>query len=157
MKKILIISVFMVVAITLMILTSGCLFYEKEPVTEDDSKYIIGYVSLLKHLQSEDIEVKTLGISRQPFFSIRSMNLTLNGELVHVFDYSNITAAQKDKALVSPDAQFIDNTRMRWTGTPHFYNSEEVIVLYVGDDKKIISALESGMGAQFAPQLVEEK
>ena len=153
MKKTLIISIFLLT----MVLSSGCLFYEKEPVMEDDTKHIIGYVSLLNHLQSEGIEVKTLGISREPFFSVRSMNLTLNGELVHVFDYYNISTARDDMALVSPDAQYIDNTRMRWTGTPHFYNSEEIIMLYVGDNPEIITALESGMGAQFAPQLVEEK
>ncbi|MCL7415583.1 MAG: hypothetical protein M8349_05920 [ANME-2 cluster archaeon] len=149
MKKVLLISIFLVV----MVLSSGCLFYEKEPVTEDNTKYIIGYVSLINHLHSEGFEIETLGISRQPFFSIRSMNLTIDGELVYVFDYSNISAARKDMALVSPDAQSINNTRMRWTGTPHFYNSEEVIVLYVGDNPKIMTALESGMGAQFAPQL----
>ncbi|MCL7474864.1 MAG: hypothetical protein SCH39_03645 [Methanosarcinales archaeon] len=148
MKKVLLISIFLVV----IVLSSGCLFYEKEPVTEDDAKFIIGYVSLINHLKSEDIEIKTLGISRQPFFSVKSMNLTLNGELVYVFDYSNVTAARNDMALVSPDAQFINNTRMRWTGTPHFFNSEEIIVLYIGDNRKIITALESGMGVQFAPQ-----
>ncbi|MDF1558157.1 MAG: hypothetical protein P1P80_08290 [ANME-2 cluster archaeon] len=140
-----------------MVLSPGCLFNKEEPAAEESRPQIIGYVSLLNHLRSEGLEIKTLGISRQPFFSIRSMNLTIDGELVYVFDYSNISAARKDMALVSPDAKSINNTRTRWTGTPHFYNSEEVIVLYVGDNTKIITALESGMGAQFAPQLVEEE
>ncbi|MBW6518250.1 MAG: hypothetical protein K0A89_07085 [ANME-2 cluster archaeon] len=153
MKKVLLISIFLVV----MVLSPGCIFYEKEPATEDDTKHIIGYVSLINHFQSEGLEVKTLGISQQPFFSIRSMNLTLNGELVLVFDYSNVSGAREDMALVSPDAQYIDSARMHWTGTPHFYNSEEVIVLYVGDDPNIIAALDSGMGAQFAPKLLDEK
>lgn len=139
----------------MMVISSGCLFNENEPVNEEDLPRIIGYVSLLNHLQSEGLEVRTMGISRQPFFSVRSMNLTLNGELVYVFDYHNVTAARNDMALVSPDAMVINNTRMRWSGTPHFFNSEEIIVLYIGENQKIITALESGMGAQFAPQSAE--
>lgn len=139
----------------ILVISSGCLFNENEPVNDEDLPRIIGYVSLLNHLQSEGLEVRTMGISRQPFFSVRSMNLTLNGELIYVFDYHNVTAARNDMALVSPDARVINNTRMHWTGTPHFFNSEEIIVLYIGEDQKIITALESGMGAQFAPQSAE--
>ncbi|MCL7413650.1 MAG: hypothetical protein M8353_08560 [ANME-2 cluster archaeon] len=152
MKKLSKITIFLL----LMVVSSGCLFNEKEPIDEEELPRIIGYVSLLNHLQSEGLEVRTLGISRQPFFSVRSMNLTLNGELVYVFDYSNVTAARKDMALVSPDARVINNTRMVWTETPHFFNSEEIIVLYIGGDQKIINVLESGMGTQFAPQPAEE-
>ena len=37
-----------------------------------------------------------------------------------------------------------------WVGDPHFFNSENLIVLYLGSDPAILSALESVLGEQIA-------
>ena len=37
-----------------------------------------------------------------------------------------------------------------WTAPPHFFSSENVIVLYVGDSPNVIEALTSVLGPQFA-------
>jgi len=37
-----------------------------------------------------------------------------------------------------------------WVTPPHFFKSETAIVLYVGDSPKVIEALTSVLGPQFA-------
>ena len=37
-----------------------------------------------------------------------------------------------------------------WVAAPHFFKSETAIVLYVGESSKVIEALTSVLGPQFA-------
>ena len=48
-----------------------------------------------------------------------------------------------------PDGQF-QTVMVTWTSTPHFYQTESLIVLYVGDNSDIIATLEDLLGPQIA-------
>jgi hypothetical protein len=41
---------------------------------------------------------------------------------------------------------------MSWMATPHFYKTGRILVLYVGDDQKVIDVLTGALGPQFAGQ-----
>lgn len=41
-------------------------------------------------------------------------------------------------------------TIIEWVSYPHFFKSENMIVLYVGENSEIVNALEELVGPQFA-------
>ena len=79
-----------------------------------------------------------------------SVILRVNGEDVQVFEYENAAAAQGEAARVSPDGSSVGTTIITWVSTPHFYRSGEIIIVYVGSSRELISLLESVLGPQFA-------
>ena len=44
----------------------------------------------------------------------------------------------------------IRETYFEWMATPHFYQMNRMIVLYVGDDTDVIEPLQDVLGSQFA-------
>ena len=85
----------------------------------------------------------------QPFFSVDAKIIKMYGEEVQTFEYRTIDDAQNDIDEVTPDGQF-RNVNVIWVGTPHFYRSDRLIILYVGDHVDIIHRLEDLFGPQFA-------
>ena len=39
---------------------------------------------------------------------------------------------------------------VRWMAAPHFFRRSRVIALYLGNDPKVLSALQQVLGSQFA-------
>ena len=86
----------------------------------------------------------------QPFFSARGRIIHVNSQAVWVFSYVNTTAAEKDAGKISSDGLTIGHSKPSWLGTPHFYRQPRLIVLYLGDDPRVIDALTRVLGQQFA-------
>ena len=59
-------------------------------------------------------------------------------------------AAQADADLVAPDGSSVGTSMPFWVDDPHFYHSGKLIVLYLGSDQSILTALEAILGPQFA-------
>lgn len=61
---------------------------------------------------------------------------------------------EKDASYVSPDGfsykTGFKNVSISWISKPHFFKRDNIIVLYVGEDKDIINHLENLLGKQFA-------
>jgi len=78
------------------------------------------------------------------------MMIKVRGEDVQVFEYSDAMAAEAQTALVSPSGSAVGTTKIHWVGPPHFFKKGRLIVLYVGDNGKVLKALEAVLGRQFA-------
>ncbi|MFC1923594.1 SH3 domain-containing protein, partial [Chloroflexota bacterium] len=90
------------------------------------------------------------GEVEQHFFSVTGQVISVNGETVQVFEYSDVAQADDEAAQVAPDGSSIGTTMASWVGPPHFYRAEQMIVLYVGDNQSVIELIESELGPQFA-------
>jgi hypothetical protein len=108
------------------------------------------YASLVESLRAARISVKAGGSVEQPFFSVKGKVISLYGDHVQIFEYRNSARADSDAALVSADGRTVGTTKPHWLGPPHFFKKDRLIVLYLGDDAKILQALESRLGRQFA-------
>ena len=86
----------------------------------------------------------------EPFFSARGRVIQVNSQAVWVFLYANATAAEKDAAGIGRDGMTIGHSKPSWLGTPHFYRQRRLIVLYLGDDSRVLEALTRILGHQFA-------
>lgn len=79
--------------------------------------------------------------------------IKVSGEDVQVFQYSHAAAVDAQAALVSPDGSAVGSSKLHWVGPPHFYKKGKLLVLYVGDNDKVLKVLEAVLGQQFAGKL----
>jgi len=86
----------------------------------------------------------------QPFFSIPGRMIKVHGEDVQVFQYANAAAAAAEAAPISRDGRTVGTRKVHWIGSPHFFKKEKLLVLYVGDNAKVLGSLEAALGQQFA-------
>ena len=101
-------------------------------------------------LKARGLAVESAGDVSQPFFSAGGRALTVGGENVQVFRYRTAEAARREAARISPDGSDVGTSMMTWVAAPHFFRAGQLIVLYVGDDPKVLAALRAELGAQFA-------
>lgn len=109
-----------------------------------------GYASFLRSLRAESTSIRQEGEVEQPFFSVKGRLISLYGDHVQVFEYPSSAKADAQAALVSPDGRTVGTAKPHWLGNPHFYKKERLLVLYLGDNEKVLKALEARLGRQFA-------
>ena len=110
-----------------------------------------GTGQLIDPLLATGADVKVTGeVVKQPFFSVAGTIILVNGERVQVLDYSDADDPEA-AAHISPDGSSIGTTMVSWVAPPpHFFRTETAIVLYVGENPKVIEVLTSVLGPQFA-------
>ena len=111
---------------------------------------VTDYVSLFDNLRAAGATVEPAGDISQPFFSVTGNAITVNGENVQVFEYTDAAVADAEALLVSADGSSVGTTMVNWVAAPHFYKTGKLIVLYVGDNTAVINVLEAVLGPQFA-------
>ena len=127
-----------------------------EPAEEEVSPVyeITEQVSILTyHLRATGALVEDKGeVTFQPFLSSIGQVISINGESVQVFEYSDVASADTEAARISADGSQISDppTLIGWISVPHYYKMNNLIALYVGDNTAVTDALEAVMGAQFA-------
>jgi hypothetical protein len=108
------------------------------------------FVSLVDNMRGSGANVEPVGEVTQPFFAVEGFVIRVDGADVQVFEYSDIATAESEAQLVSPDGSSVGTSMISWIASPHFYNKERLIVLYVGDDTSVLATLEEVLGKQFA-------
>ena len=114
-------------------------------------------VSLIDALRSKNMTVDILGTVSQPFLSPQSgTTVRLSGRAVttpadlQLFEYGSASAASADAKQIRPDGSGTATTQISWVAPPHFFLKGRVTVLYVGNDRAVLSLLQSLLGPQFA-------
>ncbi len=108
------------------------------------------YASLVDALREQGVTVESAGTVSQPFFTVEGQAITVNGEQVQVFVFADTAAASAAAAQVSDDGSSVGTNMITWIAAPHFYQAGRLIVLYIGDQAAVQSALESVLDEQFA-------
>ncbi len=123
------------------------------PATPDaaPSGSVSDYASLLASLKAAGLTVADAGMVEQPFFGVEGKIVKVNGQDIQVFEYPDAATAASDAAQVAPDGGSVGTSMVTWMAPPHFYRSGRLIVLYVGCDATVLSAL-TALGPQFAGQ-----
>lgn len=108
--------------------------------------------SLISKLRAAGASVEAVGEVDQPFLSVTGTMIKLQGEDVQVFQYSSAAEMEAQAAPISRDGSAVGTRKIFWVGPPHFFKQGKLLVLYVGDDDKVLKALEAVLGRQFAGQ-----
>ena len=115
-----------------------------------DGNLIPGTKGLQQALSKAGADVALRDSIDQDFFSAPGQIITVNGEPVQVFEYTDAALAEADAGQVSPDGSSIGASMPTWIGPPHFFWAEQLIALYVGEDPGVLELLETILGSQFA-------
>ena len=108
---------------------------------------------LVGDLRKQGVTVSTAGNEPRdsfPFFSVQAKRLRVNGDDVHVFEYTTEAIATGEASTVSPAGTPIGTTQATWISPPRFYKRDRFILLYVGTDTAVVRALEAVFGNRFA-------
>lgn len=111
---------------------------------------VIDSSSFINSLHALGAGAQPAGEVEQPFFSITGNMIKVHGEDVQVFQFANAAAADAEAAPISRDGMGVGTSKIHWIGSPHFYKKEKLLVLYVGDNHKVLKTLEALLGRQFA-------
>jgi hypothetical protein len=76
--------------------------------------------------------------------------IKIHGEDVQVFQYANAAGVDAEAAPISGDGMAVGTRKIHWIGSPHFFKKGRLLVLYVGDNDKVLGSLEALLGQQFA-------
>jgi hypothetical protein len=106
--------------------------------------------SLMAALQAAGVTVGSAGAVSQPLFNVPGQSLTVNGQEVQAYVFDTPQAMEAAAAEVAADGSTIGTTTPTWTSDPHFYKADRLLVVYVGQDQKIMDILSNAFGAQFA-------
>lgn len=118
-----------------------------------------GTEGLIKALISSGLEVgmgESLSLEAAPFFSVEGRILNLNGSSIQLWEYPDAGSAEREAGRISPDGfGYLDESSgtagmISWVDVPNFFRSENLIVLYVGSDERILRVLGEIFGGQFA-------
>ena len=111
----------------------------------------LGLAELQDSLLATGAEVKVSAeVVKQSFFSVDSRILEVNGERVQIMEYRDAASLEAEAAGISRDGSSVGTTMVTWVGAPHFFRTESLIVLYVGESITVIEALVKVMGPQLA-------
>lgn len=108
------------------------------------------YTSLIDTLEKKGIVANTVEILDDSSFSVPTIVMEVNGEMIQVYEFSSKTDAKNASEIVSKDGTEIGLSIIRWIDEPHFYNKGKLIVQYIGHNLEMVSLLESLLGNQFA-------
>jgi len=113
---------------------------------------VTDYPSLIKSLRAAGAGATATGDVEQPFLSIKGMMVKVHGEDVQVFQYPSAAEMEAQGTPISRDGMAVGTRKIFWVGAPHFFKQGRLLVLYVGDNDKVLKALEAALGRQFAGQ-----
>jgi len=118
--------------------------------TQSKTAAVTDYPSLIKSLRALGAGATAVGDVEQPFFAIKGMMIKVHGEDVQVFQYANAAAADAEATPISRDGMAVGTRKIFWVGQPHFYKQGRLLVLYVGNNDKVLKTLEAVLGQKFA-------
>jgi len=110
--------------------------------------------SFYRSIAATGAPIAVKGKVRQPFFSAPGTVLAVADDDIQVYEYSASDKAQREAARVSDDGSTImtDDAplHVEWVATPHFFQRDRLIVVYVGDDDEVLDVLKNTLGEPFA-------
>lgn len=112
------------------------------------------YENFVAELESSGFKIKQEDVDKDILAGQRKWLTVDDNENISVYIYKNNKRMVKDASYVSPDGfsykTGFKNVSISWISKPHFFKRDNIIVLYVGEDKDIINHLENLLGKQFA-------
>lgn len=110
-----------------------------------------GYGELALALRASGADVQIGGDETEaPFMPVPGRLLTVEGASVHVFDLPDEGVARLHASRIAPDCSTVGARAIAWLASPHFYRSGRSIVLYLGDDARVLGLLERVLGPPIA-------
>lgn len=119
-----------------------------ENMTLDPASPTFGIYQTLRAMGFSD--VTATGTVSHPFFPVEGTRFSVIGRDMETFEFESKEEADKAAASISPDGMTIDGKPAGWKASPHFFRSDKVLVVYIGDEPEMKASIERALGRQFA-------
>ena len=133
--------------LVLFMLTLTMLACAKE-ISED------AYVDFMTQLEEMDFSVTAEDTDKDILQGERRWLTVNETEHITVYLYESGSSMEKDASFLDEGGTGYhngkDSVEISWVSYPHFFKTENLIVLYVGEDEEILHALEDILGEPFA-------
>ncbi len=115
-------------------------------------------ISALRTLADDVQVVADQAALPTPPLTVPGERFQIDGQLIQVYAYPTTADAAQDAARIAADgfdfAPTTDGTlaatTVDWVDSPHFFRQDRLIVLYLGEDPRLLAQLERVLGEQFA-------
>lgn len=115
--------------------------------TGDDDRLVEG-------LRAAGADVYLSESVSHPFFDVEGQILQIGLQRVQVYRFADDAEAAAQAARFSNDGAWISEgsqvSLVNWIATPHLYQYGRLILVYVGDDRALLTLLDGVIGAPFA-------
>lgn len=103
--------------------------------------------SLVKSLENEGYTLDE-NTNSSSHFSVEGKTYKINNDELHIYEYATTAAAdlEKDFNTIGENAGTINNKEMQWKKKAHLYKKGRVVVIYDGEDSKILTSLKNHLG-----------
>ena len=132
----------LVIAISIIFSISGC---EQVGYNEKINNDITSYADLVKALKDKGYssvnEIEPGKKFPSSFFSVNARYIKIDGEIVSIYEFDSSQIAVSQADTISKDGNHVGNNYISWVDTPHFFLQGNLIVNYVGKNKKTLSDL----------------
>jgi hypothetical protein len=129
--------------VVVLLLLYGCAEDEESPA---GGEQVLGYADLVASLAGHGLPVEELGVADGTPFSVEAHSLILEGQSVSVYEYPDSESRERDSSTIAMAGWSVNNNPVEWTGNPHYWLLDRLIVLYLGDDASVITALTQAVG-----------
>lgn len=102
---------------------------------------------LISSLEKAGYKTKTTQDGANGFLSGTLTTIYIDGDTIGVSEYHNNQKMEQEAKTI--DGSRIGTSFYEFTSTPHFYKNGNIIVSYIGVNKKTIKTIEKLMGKQF--------
>ncbi|MCI6190976.1 MAG: hypothetical protein MSA89_14525 [Clostridium sp.] len=84
----------------------------------------------------------------QSYFSIDNKDYTIDGERISVYEYDedDATTLRNDLSTVTNNGTTINNKDVKWNKKAHIYKKGRIVVVYDGDNEKVLKVLNDTLG-----------
>ena len=111
--------------------------------------------SVVDALRAQGIPLSPGATVEQPFLSVPGRRYGMRGGTMQLFEYPSDDAARADAARISPDGYSVRGADggmliVEWTAPPHFFRAGRALVLYLGEDRRVLNRLRAALGPEFA-------
>jgi hypothetical protein len=108
------------------------------------------YQAFLKQLRATGAAVVEVDRAGPLPLAGYGFGLTVNGGWVEVYAYATLQDADNDAASISPDGSTFAHKVYHWIAPIHLFKRDQLIVFYMGEDRRVIAPLASLLSPQFA-------
>ena len=108
---------------------------------------------LLKSLQQAGFgtpEQEATNVLESRFFDVPGVALIVPGRKLLAYEFADESQTGTQAGMGSLDGTGIGNKYVGWGDTPHFFSRGRLIVIYQGEDQRMLDTLEEALGPQFA-------
>ena len=109
----------------------------------NDNKKVSDYnlENFKSDIEAKDYKVEIISKDKD-FFDAPKFEVKIGEDKVSAYDYEEIITLDKDLSDISENGLVVGGTKISWIKAPHYYKKGELLIIYDGDSKKIITSLD---------------